>query len=280
MQKIVIGVSDATREHPSVDWAMHHAKRHSAQVELVHVVDTSWGHAPEGFFEKTLLAAEENLRDQAQKARELCAGVTVESHVRIGSPTNELVAAAEGADLLVIGVHPKDRNSGASQRIARLTALATCSVVIAPSAMIPSGQGVVVGVDGSVESDLAVRFAAELADAFGDELTVVLAWGQPEPWAITEPVLLEDKPTESDGLIIAESIAGLADSYPDLVIRAEVSGSRPERVLSALATGARMLVVGSRGRGGLERALLGSVSESLVAELPCAVAVIRARRDG
>ena len=124
-------------------------------------------------------------------------------------------------------------------------------------------------------SSAAIAFAARLADRYEEPLTVIFAWGNPEPWGMVEPMLIDVEPTEEDNLLIAESIAGLASQYPDLVVNTEISGSRPEAALCTAAAGARMLVVGSRGRQGFTRALLGSVSEAVVAELPCPVAVIR-----
>ena len=277
MEKIVVGVSEVAGSHPAIGWAMEFAENRGAAVELVHVVDASWGHAPLDYIEKSMLRAEELLRDIAQKARENKPGVIVQSHVRCGTPINEIVASVADADFLVIGAHPAERYDGASRSAVRIARLSTCSVIVVPSATIPVGAGVVVGVDGSVESDLAVQFGAEFADRHGESLTVILAWGHPEAWGLTEPVLVESAPSEEDRLTIAESIAGLATGYPDLVIHTEVSGSRPEVALYSAAIDARMLVVGSRGRHGLLRALLGSVSESLVAELPSAVAVIRQR---
>ena len=276
MNTIVIAVSAFAGDHPAIDWGMEFAHDHAASVELVHVVDTTWGHAPEDYVGLALLTAREKLAEMAVLARSRFPGTVVRSTVTFGSPITELALACDNADLLVVGAHPDDRSQRASSRIVRLAALAPCSVVVAPSRVIPTGTGIVVGVDGSVESDLAVTFAAGLADRHGEALTVILAWGQPEAWGFVEPTLFETDPNEEDLLIMAESIAGLAESYPDLEVVTEVSASRPEHALSAAAHDARMLVVGSRGRHGIARALLGSVSESVVADLPCAVAVVRA----
>lgn len=275
MDTIVIAVSAFAGDHPAIEWGMQFAHDHAASVELVHVVDTTWGHAPEDYLGTALRTAREKLTEMAVLAQSRFPGTAVGSSVTFGSPITELALACENADLLVVGAHPDNRSQRASGRVVRLAALAPCSVVVVPSSVIPTGTGIVVGVDGSVESDLAVAFAADLADRHGEALTVILAWGQPEAWGFVEPTLFETYPTEEDLLIIAESIAGLAESYPDLEIVTEVSGSRPEHALSASAQDARMLVVGSRGRHGLARALLGSVSESVVAELPSAVAVVR-----
>lgn len=275
MEKIIVGVSQLAGDHPAIDWAIQFAKDRAASVQLVHVIDTTWGNAPLDFIETALLKAEEQLRDRVAAARRDFPGVAVGSHVWFGSPVTELINSAEKADFLVVGAHPKSRGDGAGRRAVRLARLAPCSVIVVPSNVVPTGTGVVVGVDGSVESDLAVEFAAAFADRHQETLTAILAWGHPEAWGFTEPVLVESEPSDEDRLIIAESIAGLASQYPDLTVRTEVSGSRPERALTAAGIGARLLVVGSRGRHGLAKALLGSVSEDVVSDLPCAVAVIR-----
>jgi nucleotide-binding universal stress UspA family protein len=273
--KIVVGISEVAGDHPALMWATRYGRDQEAAIELVHVVDTTAGHITEDIREQTLLAAEEKLRDVARAAQDATSRVTVESHIRVGSPVNELIAAADGADLLVIGAHPEERYDGAGRRAVRIARLAPCSVVVAPSSIIPEGRGVVVGIDGSDGAQLALEFAAEFADRFGESLTVLLAWGHPESWGIVQPDLIVAEPAEDDLLLVAEAVAGLAERYPDLVISSEVSAARPERGLYAASVGARMLVVGSRGHHTLAKALLGSTSEELVAELPCAVAVIR-----
>lgn len=274
--KVVVGVSAVVENHPAIDWAVDFTRNRGATLELVHVVDTTWGRAPEGDVRKALLLAEEELRDRARLIQENNPGVVVESHVRLGSPVNELVNAADGATCLVIGAHPAERFDGASRLVVRIARLSPCSVIVVPSDVIPTGSGVVVGVDGSAESDLAVEFAADMADRHRESLTVVLAWGRPEAWGLLEPDLVEADPSQEDLLILAESIAGLATRYPDLAVTSEVSASRPERALYAASVDARMLVVGSRGHYSLAKALLGSTGEALVADLPCSVAIIRA----
>jgi nucleotide-binding universal stress UspA family protein len=277
--RIVVGVSETAGSHPAIDWALPFAKDNGAAVEFVHVVDTTWGHAPQDYIETALLEAEERLRDREDAARAQFPDLTIEAHVRFGSPVNELTAAAGDADYLVLGAHPGERYDGASRLAVRVTRLAACSVIVAPSSVVPVGAGVVVGVDGSDESDLAVAFAAELAHRHGEPLTVIHAWNQPEAWAAAEPLLMVPDPEEEDRLVIDQALAGLSDKYPGLTVTSGVTAARAERALYAAAIGARMLVVGSSGRHGLARALMGSVSEAVVADLPCPVAVIRARRS-
>lgn len=276
MKMIVVAVSDVATDQPAIDWGLRFATAQAATVELLHVVDTTWGHAPEDYLETALRKAEEKLREAARSARTRFPEVAIETKVRFGSPVTELVMGSTDAQLLVVGAHPKERNSGASRRTLRLVSQASCSVVVVPSAVIPPGEGVVVGVDGSSDSSHAMRFAAAEADRFHESLIIVHSWSRPEPWALTEPLLLVTDPSDEDEAVISESIAALGGDYPDLAIRSEIVASRPEHALYAAAVGARMLVVGSRGRHGLAKALLGSVSESVVSELPCAVAVIRA----
>jgi nucleotide-binding universal stress UspA family protein len=272
--KIVVGIREMGSQ-PALEWAMEFAKNREATIELVHVVDTRSGYIPVEQMETALLAAEEKLRDFARSVQDTASRVLVASHVRVGSPVNELVAAAEGADFLVVGANPKERYDGAGRRTVRIARLAPCSVVVVPSRVIPEGTGVVVGIDGSDDSQLALDFAAELADRQGETLTVLLAWGRPDSWAIAQPDLVVTEPSEDDRLLLAESVAGLAERYPDLVVRTEVSASRPARGLYAASIDTRMLVVGSHGHHTLAKALLGSTSEELVADLPCAVAIIR-----
>lgn len=61
-------------------------------------------------------------------------------------------------------------------------------------------------------------------------------------------------------------------------VEVRVLGGEPAAAICELAgeLGARAVVIGSRGRGGLTRALLGSVSDYVVRNAPCTVVVTRA----
>ena len=278
MSGIVVGVSGKDTSHPAIDWAVDYAAGSTHSVDLIHVVDISWGAATMEFTDAALSEAEQKLDAEEARARALSPHVTVSSSVRIGSPTRELVAAADAASLLVIGSRRSHEGAehAASRRPARIAAAASCSVVVVPVDS-ERGSGVVVGVDGSEDSAAAVTFAAREADRFGEPLTVIYSWFAPQPWAdSTASLLWPTEPREEDRLVVTEAIAGLADMYPDLDLRTDVVVADPVNALRHGSAGARLLVVGSRGRHGFTKALLGSVSEQLVWALPCPVAVIRA----
>ena len=273
--KIVVAVSGKKTSHPAIEWALAFAQPGHESVEFVHVVDTTWGTIPDGYLEAALLAAEDQLRDRADRALQDYPEVLVTSHVRVGDPTAEIVQAASGADLLVVGAHPASAHAGVGRRAVRIAAHAPGSVIVVPTDVVPTGTGIVVGIDGSEDSARALAFGAQYADRMHERLTVVYSWAAPEAWGLIESTLLPVESADEDRLVLSEAVAGLAEQYPDLDLVTEVSAASPLRALYGASLGARLVVVGSRGRNGLEKAFLGSVSEDLVADLPCAVAVIR-----
>ena len=65
--------------------------------------------------------------------------------------------------------------------------------------------------------------------------------------------------------MLAESVAGLRDRYPDLAVNQRLDkDTDPAKALVEAAAGARLLVIGSRGRGGFSRLLLGSTAHAVL----------------
>jgi nucleotide-binding universal stress UspA family protein len=139
--------------------------------------------------------------------------------------------------------------------------------------------GVVVGVDGSPFATTAVRWAAQEAAMRNVPLTIVhvvatqgLVWpGAPVP------AELYRRNEEDARYIIAEAKKVAEDSIPDrghLQIDDELFFGAPVPTLVDLSKEAQIIVVGCRGQGALQRALLGSVSSVLVHHAHCPVAVI------
>jgi nucleotide-binding universal stress UspA family protein len=127
---------------------------------------------------------------------------------------------------------------------------------------------IVVGVDGSPEADAALRVGYEEARLRGGELVVLHAWQYP-PFG----------PGGNDRRAAEEPLARAVDK-----LRAEVAGSVPittrlvagdaRRALVAEAGDAALVVVGSRGLGGVSAAVLGSVGTYLLHHAPCPVEVV------
>jgi len=143
----------------------------------------------------------------------------------------------------------------------------------------PAGASgrIVVGVDGSEHSLLALRWAAQEAVRTGAELDVVTAWLSPEhaaPLGVVPKVLSPDELVAEAGRKLDELVA---EVLPDTsaVVHTEVVRGEAAASLVARARGADLLVVGSRGRGLFADLLLGSVSEHCVRHAPCPVVVVR-----
>ena len=71
-----------------------------------------------------------------------------------------------------------------------------------------------------------------------------------------------------------QDIARSEKEYPELTILRQVTFVQPRAALLDATSGAPLLIVGSRGRGGLEGMLLGSVSQAMLHHARCPVGVV------
>lgn len=143
-------------------------------------------------------------------------------------------------------------------------------------------EQIVVGYDGSADSELALRWAAREASDRGVTLTVCHAWAPEELSLIFEPTVFELAQSHGDkivkrGVEHAGPFAGPGGVQPLLV-----SGA-PARVLCERSGPASMVVVGSRGHGRLAGLLLGSVAWQLAGHGQGRIVIVRKptrRADG
>jgi nucleotide-binding universal stress UspA family protein len=141
--------------------------------------------------------------------------------------------------------------------------------------------GVIVGIDGSPESDAAVAWAAHDAALRGVPLTVVHV-ESPATATWSQAPTLEESPEEqrAEGRnllthaanIARDAVAGTAQIH---ITGELLSAPSPVPTLVDHSTDAELIVVGSRGRGALSRSVIGSVSAGLIRHAHCAVALIR-----
>jgi len=135
---------------------------------------------------------------------------------------------------------------------------------------------IVVGVDGSPSSRDALRWAKAQADLLGQELVVVTAWTHP---TASYPTLSGFVPMGDVADLGAETRAvterAVKETVGDAPVVLRIVEGHPARAILDAARDAALVVIGCRGHGGFVGALVGSVSQHVVAHAPCPVVVIR-----
>lgn len=136
---------------------------------------------------------------------------------------------------------------------------------------------VVVGIDGSAQSEQALRWAADFASKSGAWLDVVTAWDYPIAYGWS---MLPDGWNPGDDMAKAQSEAIDSAFGPDRPgnLRTFVREGNPAHVLLFEGRDAELLVVGSRGHGGFAGLLLGSVSAAVAEHATCPVLVVHGDR--
>jgi nucleotide-binding universal stress UspA family protein len=132
---------------------------------------------------------------------------------------------------------------------------------------------VVVGVDGSEESKLALQWAAKIADATGGYVEAVIAWQYPASfgWAVPPS---DWNPAQDADKTLTQTVDEVFGAQRPHDLALTVTEGYPARVLVVAARGATMLVVGSRGHGGFAGMLIGSVSANVAEHAQCSVLVV------
>ncbi|MFI9614969.1 universal stress protein [Streptomyces sp. NPDC052023] len=138
---------------------------------------------------------------------------------------------------------------------------------------------VVVGVDGSPSSYAALRWAARYAQSVGGVVEAVHAWDTPSSAGFSGPAIDPDFDLEQARERFTEELGAVFPDERPAGLRQELVEGDPSEVLIRASQGAELLVVGSRGRGGFARAMLGSVSQRCAQHAACPVVIVRQHQD-
>lgn len=143
---------------------------------------------------------------------------------------------------------------------------------------------VVVGTDGTEHALRAVDWAAEQATLEARPLVVVhavsdtelqaAAWGI---WTVTSPL---EQVMATARAMTGDAAARARAHHPGLVVVERAVRADVRRELRDLSTSAALLVLGSRGRGAVKSALLGSVGAHLARYAGCPLVICRPGHPG
>jgi nucleotide-binding universal stress UspA family protein len=277
---IVVGINGSAGSEAAMAWALERAARDKLPLTAVHAVDDRWVTPDFEYHEIIRKSGMELLEKARSRAREQSPDVPVDVQLRHGSAGSVLREMSQEASLIVVGGHDKHWMDGGplTDRALQIVSASEVPAAVVPLKRGSADRGVVVGVDGSEESLQAVQFAAVEADRGGDELTVLLAFRKPARWVESQLPKsgLAESILEEDRVVLAESVAGLAEKYPDLVVHQQLeTNAEPAKALVEAARQARLLVIGSHGRGGFSRMVLGSTAHAVLLSVPCPTIVTR-----
>ncbi len=141
-----------------------------------------------------------------------------------------------------------------------------------------NGKAIVVGYDGSAGARDALEFAIETARPRKAAVEVVHAWSPPPPsdrFAAEFWGTQDQERQESGDRVLADAAEYAKKLAPEVEVRAKPATGGASKALLEEAKGARMLVVGSRGLGGVSGRLLGSTGVQVALHAPCPVVVVR-----
>ena len=151
-----------------------------------------------------------------------------------------------------------------------LPAHSHCPTIVVPGHRTETDDApVVVAVDGSDAGRLAMFTAAEVASSRSAALDIISVLPAGEEWLYWYPELELSaevsvrRKKQLEAALEAE-VAAVAQQFPDLQVDAEVPIGDPTEVLVEAAKTAQLTVLGTRGRGAVRSALLGSVSRGVL----------------
>ncbi len=137
---------------------------------------------------------------------------------------------------------------------------------------------ILVGYDDSPGAQTALAFAVEEARLRSARLRVVhVVQARSHAYAgVASPRLPVEAETRPEAEAMLRRAVEAVEAAGGAEVEVELAAGVPAEVLTRLAAGALLLVVGSRGLGGFRELLLGSVSHQVVQHAPCPVVVVRA----
>ncbi|MFF4986711.1 universal stress protein [Streptosporangium saharense] len=280
---VVVGTDGSPSAEAAVGWAAEDAARRGSALRIVHIRE-DWRRGTPQELEETLEGeARGVLEAAADLARGRAPGLTVTTSLETGRPVEVLRREAEDAEQLVIGSRGRGGFAGlllGSVSLSLAGHVAVPVVVVRGEKHEEHGE-VLVGFDGSPESEAALEYAFEEAARRGARLRALHGWQLPvmAVGSIAYTPLIEDI-SGTEERLATEILTPWRERYPRVEVRQAVLFEHPVLALNEASATADLVVVGSRGLGGFGSAVLGSVSHGVLHHAACPVAVVRAKTEG
>jgi len=281
---VTVGIDGSGAAERALGWAAAEAELRHAPLDIVHVSQLIT--VPPGVPPATSMNAamaeqcHKWLDDAVSVVKTVAPEIAVTADLIDDSLLEALTKRSSHAQLLVLG----SRGLGgfpdllAGSVAVALCAHARCPVAVVRGAIPDPKAPVVVGIDGSAVSEAALALAMDEASLRSVPLLAYHVWNDNshEPGVQSQPFVLDwNAIREAEEQVLAERLAGWQERYPEVEIRRLVERNRPARGLIRQSARAQLVVVGSRGRGGLAGMLLGSTSHALIHHSACPVVVAR-----
>jgi nucleotide-binding universal stress UspA family protein len=288
MRPIVVGVDGSSTSTNALAWAADEAaiRRYPLRVVCADLGGPETGAASDSRREGGA-PTENQLSGTASDIAVVAAKEACDRHPDLraqavavpGRPVQVLLQESKHASLLVMGSRAlspvRDIALGAVSR--PIVQQSTCPIVVVRERVSRSlgDLRVIVGVDRS-SSDDALSFAFEEARLWQSALTAVHACQPTPPVSAHRTRTVQRRQREDEERQwLDEMLRPWRQSYPDVEVVRDVAEDEPAPRLVRLSENARLLVVGSRGRGPVSALALGSVSMAAVQQARCPVAVVR-----
>jgi nucleotide-binding universal stress UspA family protein len=289
--KILLATDSSKEAELAANTAVSLAHETGSELHVVHVLalplDT---HDPSSFEPEVRRQLETRARKRLEEEMgriEASGGAVEGSHLGVGRPDAEIVALAEeiGAGLVVMG----SRGLGGIRRALMgsvsdsVVRHAHCPVLVVRGEPVSFPTKILLATDDSKDAELAATTAADLAKSASSELHVVSVFPGS---AYVHPSLEVRFPEAAERLrreareerqeMLDEQVKRIRKAGGD-VAQTHIRTGRTAEEIVALAEemDASLVVMGSRGLGGIRRAWMGSVSSEVVPHAHCPVLVVR-----
>lgn len=281
---VVVGVDDSDSARRALETAATEALHTHRPLHVVH----AWAAYPTGYapgtYPHTATELADSIREYAgvvlaravASVREAHPDLEVTEELANGDARQVLEERSADAAVVVVG----SRGLGALRRLllgstsAWLARHAHSPLLVVRPSLDGEKRRVAVGTDGGHASAHALAYAYEAASRRGAHLTVVHCY-DPIPRHVNDdaPDLVPGEP-EAVRRTLAESVAGLAEKYPDVEVTLDAVPSPAVDHLVELSDHVGLLVVGSHRRSRLGSLTHLSTSRVVVEHARCPVAVV------
>lgn len=262
---IVVAVDGSEHAARALDWATDQAHLEGRELVVVHA-------AGEPDLARAIVhEAVDTVRNQRPE-------LTVTALPVVGDPREVLVELATHAHLVVMGSRGRGvlRTMLLGSVSSAVSKHATCPVVVCRPASQGSGaRGVVVGADGTPESLPVIELAFQQASLRRLPLTVVhVYWDVAAVVAGMRGTAVDASAEDDLRVLLAESVAGLAEKYPDVKVDLRLAHGLIDEVLTNLGDEWGLVVVGRQPLDVSERLVSGSIATAVVERARSTVIVV------